>query len=151
MPMSIIANTTLAQLGRFSTAGWRSAAGERAATAEMADSLHLRAASLDMPVNELSGGNQQKVALAKWILTNPSVLLLDEPTRGVDVGAKREIYRLMNQWTEAGIAILMVSSELPEVLGMSDRIMVMRDGRLVADIPREDATQDGILRYAAAD
>ena len=91
-PMSIIANTTLAQLKRFSIGGWRQTTRERASTADMAESLQLRAASLDMPVGELSGGNQQKVALAKWILTDPGVLLLDEPTRGVDVGAKREIY-----------------------------------------------------------
>ncbi len=148
MPMSIIANTTLAQLRRFSTAGWRSAAGERAATAEMAGSLHLRAASLDMPVCELSGGNQQKVALAKWILTDPSVLLLDEPTRGVDVGAKREIYRLMNQWTEAGIAILMVSSEMPELLAMADRVLVMHRGRITAEFDREQATPDLVLEAA---
>ena len=94
----------------------------------MVSALHLRAASLDMEVGYLSGGNQQKVALAKWILTQPKVLLLDEPTRGVDIGAKREIYELMDQWTAQGIAILLVTSEMPELLAMSDRIVVMHRG-----------------------
>jgi ABC-type sugar transport system ATPase subunit len=148
LPMSIIANTTLAQLRRFSMAGWRMAARERASTAEMARSLHLRSASLDMPVGELSGGNQQKVALAKWILTHPRVLLLDEPTRGVDVGAKREIYLLMNEWTKAGIAILVVSSEMPELLAMSDRVVVMHRGQRTAEFSREEATPELVLAAA---
>ncbi len=148
LPMSIIANTTLAQLDRLSIGGWRRTTRERASTVEMAESLQLRAASLDMPVGDLSGGNQQKVALAKWILTNPGVLLLDEPTRGVDVGAKREIYLLMNQWTKAGIAILVVSSEMPELLAMSDRIVVMHRGRMTAEFKREQATPDLVLEAA---
>jgi ribose transport system ATP-binding protein len=148
LPMSIIANTTLAQLKRFSIGGWRQTTRERASTADMAESLQLRAASLDMPVGELSGGNQQKVALAKWIRTNPGVLLLDEPTRGVDVGAKREIYLLMNQWTKAGIAILVVSSEMPELLAMSDRVVVMHRGRRTAEFNRDQVTPDLVLEAA---
>jgi ABC-type sugar transport system ATPase subunit len=148
LPMSIIANTTLAQLRRFSMAGWPVPARERTATAQMAESLHLRAASLDMPVGELSGGNQQKVALAKWILTHPRVLLLDEPTRGVDVGAKREIYLLMNEWTKKGIAILVVSSEMPELLAMSDRVVVMHRGQRTAEFSREEATPELVLEAA---
>ncbi len=148
LPMSIIANTTLTQLDRYSPGGWRRPRRERAATIEMADALQLRAASLDMSVGELSGGNQQKVALAKWVLTRPGVLLLDEPTRGVDVGAKREIYSLMNQWTSQGIAILLVSSEMPELLAMSDRIVVMHRGRVTAELAQEQATPDSILEAA---
>ena len=96
----------------------------------------------------LSGGNQQKVVIAKWIGIGPSVLILDEPTRGVDVGAKREIYQLMNELTERGVAILMVSSESPEVLGMSDRILVVHEGRISGELDREQATQEHIMTLA---
>ena len=113
--------------------------------------LRIKTPTIMQAAQFLSGGNQQKVVLAKWLCVHSKILLFDEPTRGIDVGAKVEVYELMNQLTSQGAAVVMVSSELPEVLGMSDRIMVMRDGRLVADIPRGEATQDGILRYAAAD
>jgi ABC-type sugar transport system ATPase subunit len=101
-----------------------------------------------MVAGELSGGNQQKVALAKWLLTQPRVLLLDEPTRGVDVGAKREIYELMNTWTGQGIAILLVTSEMSELLAMSDRILVMHRGKITAQLAREQATADAVLEAA---
>ncbi len=146
--MSVIANTTLAQLPRFTLAGWRLPRAERAAAGEMARTLHLRAASLDMEVGELSGGNQQKVAFAKWVLTRPKVLLLDEPTRGVDIGAKREIYELMDQWTAEGIAILLVTSEMPELLAMSDRIVVMHRGGVTAHFDRGEATPEQVLAAA---
>jgi ABC-type sugar transport system ATPase subunit len=116
--------------------------------ADTAQSLRLRAATLDMEVAELSGGNQQKVALAKWLLTRPRLLLLDEPTRGVDVGAKREIYDLMNQWTRQGIAILLVTSEMPELLAMSDRIVVMHRGGITAEFSGGEATADQVLEAA---
>ena len=148
LSLSVIANTTLARLDQFSPAGWRMEGAERVATAEMVSALNLRAASLDMNVDELSGGNQQKVALAKWILTQPKVLLLDEPTRGVDIGAKREIYELMDQWTSQGIAILLVTSEMPELLAMSDRIMVMHRGRVTAHYCRGEATPEAVLAAA---
>jgi ABC-type sugar transport system ATPase subunit len=148
LSLSVMANTTLAQLERFSLAGWRRGQAERAAAADMAAALHLRAASLDMDVGLLSGGNQQKVALAKWILTRPRVLLLDEPTRGVDVGAKREIYELMDQWTAQGIAILLVSSEMPELLALSDRVVVMHRGRVTARYRRGEATPERVLEAA---
>jgi ABC-type sugar transport system ATPase subunit len=148
LSLSVIANTTLADLKRCCVAGWRLAGRERRATEEMAESLHLRAASLRMQVSELSGGNQQKVALAKWLRIQPRVLLLDEPTRGVDVGAKREIYELMNQWTRQGIAVLMVTSEMPELLAMSDRILVMHRGRMTAELTRDQATADVVLEAA---
>jgi ABC-type sugar transport system ATPase subunit len=114
----------------------------------MGQSVHLKAASLTMPVDTLSGGNQQKVAIAKWVNTNPAILLLDEPTRGVDVGAKHEIYELMNQWTAQGLAIMLISSEMPELLAMSDRIIVMHRGKITAEFTAEEATQEKILRAA---
>jgi ABC-type sugar transport system ATPase subunit len=148
LPASITRNTVLADLQRFSPAGWCLPGRERAATRRITSALQLRAASLEMPVAALSGGNQQKVALAKWLQTEPRVLLLDEPTRGVDVGAKREIYALMNQWTAAGIAILLITSEMPELLAMSDRILVMHRGRTTAEFSAAEATADKVLSAA---
>jgi ribose transport system ATP-binding protein len=98
----------------------------------------------------LSGGNQQKVVLAKWMLTQARIFIFDEPTRGIDVGAKVEVYRLMNELLRSGAAIVMISSELPEVLGMSDRILVMREGEIVARFEPGEATQESIMRFAAA-
>jgi ABC-type sugar transport system ATPase subunit len=96
----------------------------------------------------LSGGNQQKVVLAKWLMSNPKVLILDEPTRGIDVGAKSEIYALMSQLARNGIGIIMISSELPEILAMSDRVLVMCEGRVTGIIDRQEATQEAIMAYA---
>jgi ribose transport system ATP-binding protein len=110
--------------------------------------LRIRTPSLDQIVTLLSGGNQQKVVLAKWLAADADVIIMDEPTRGIDVGAKVEIYELMNQLTARGAAILMISSELPEVLGMSDRILVMRLGRIVAELDAAEATQERVLRAA---
>lgn len=99
-------------------------------------------------MGNLSGGNQQKVVLAKWIGIAPKVLILDEPTRGVDVGAKRDIYQLMNELAERGVPIIMVSSDLPEVLGVSDRIMVMHEGRIAGQLSREEASQEKVMQLA---
>jgi ABC-type sugar transport system ATPase subunit len=99
-------------------------------------------------VQNLSGGNQQKVVLAKWLFTKSRVLIFDEPTRGIDVGAKAEIFKLMNALVKQGVAILMISSELPEVLGMCDRVLVMHEGRLAGTLTREEATQERIMRLA---
>ena len=148
MKMNTVQNTTLASLSRFSPGGWLRPKRETAAAAKQAESLKLKAASLEMPVNSLSGGNQQKVVIAKWIQTEPVILLLDEPTRGVDVGAKHEIYQLMNDWTARGIAIVLITSEMPELLAMSDRIIVMHRGRITAEFSREKATQEKILTAA---
>ena len=101
----------------------------------------MRASGIEQVVGKLSGGNQQKVVLGKWLATKPRVLIMDEPTRGIDVGAKAEIHRLMSELAGQGLAILMISSELPEILGMSDRVLVMREGRLVAEFPRAQATR----------
>ena len=148
LSMSVIANATLADLRRLSALGWRQPRREREATARLGESLHLRAASLDMELSELSGGNQQKVALAKWLQTEPKVLLLDEPTRGIDVGAKQEVYQLMNEWTSQGIAIILITSEMPELLAMSDRIVVMHRGRVTAEFGRRQATPERVLEAA---
>ncbi len=110
--------------------------------------LQIKTESGETAAKNLSGGNQQKVVIAKWVGIGPRVLILDEPTRGVDVGAKREIYQLMNELTDRGVAIIMVSSELPEVLGMSDRILVVHEGRISGELPKSEATQERIMTYA---
>jgi ABC-type sugar transport system ATPase subunit len=148
LSQSITANATLADLFRLSPRGWRRAATEQAAAQTTAGLLRLRAASLDMEVGALSGGNQQKVALAKWLQTRPKLLLLDEPTRGIDIGAKREIYQQMNEWTAQGIAILLITSEMPELLRLSDRIVVLHRGTVSAEFSREQATPELVLAAA---
>jgi ABC-type sugar transport system ATPase subunit len=144
LSMSVVANSVMA--GKSPT--WRNPKAEEAEARAIGDTMRLRAASLHMDVGELSGGNQQKVALAKWIRTRPRVFLLDEPTRGVDVGAKHEIYQLMERWSEEGMAIILISTELPELLALSDRVGVMRRGKLAAILSREEATPERVLEEA---
>ena len=115
---------------------------------EQAGSLAIKTPSLHAECSSLSGGNQQKVVIAKWLLSNPEILIMDDPTRGIDVGAKYEIYKLMNQLAEQGVAIIMISSELEEVLGMSDRVMVMYRGRSTGTIDTADATQEKVMAMA---
>jgi rhamnose transport system ATP-binding protein len=110
--------------------------------------LQLKHSGFDQPVERLSGGNQQKVVLGKWLATNPRLLVIDEPTRGIDVGTKAEVHRLLSELASEGLAVLMVSSELPEVLGMADRVLVMREGRLTEELSRADATQERIMLAA---
>jgi ABC-type sugar transport system ATPase subunit len=148
LPMSVVENTVLADMKRMSPWGWRRAAWERRAAEKFAADLRLRAASLGMSVGELSGGNQQKVALAKWLQVSPRILLLDEPTRGIDVGAKGEIYELMNACTARGMGILLITSEMPELLAMSDRILVLHRGRMMAEFGRDEASPEKILAAA---
>lgn len=148
LSMNVAENATLAALQRVSPGGWMSIKREYRLANETAKSLQLRAASLRQNVATLSGGNQQKVVLAKWINTQPRVILLDEPTRGVDVGAKQEIYQVMHEWRNAGHALILISSEMPELLMMSDRILVMHRGRAVKMLDRADATQERILHAA---
>ncbi len=148
LEMDILRNASLASLPKFSPNSWLRPAAEKKAIAETVQSLRLKSAGLHQPVSALSGGNQQKVVLAKWIQTDPKVLLLDEPTRGVDIGAKQEIYELMNQWTEAGLAIVLITSEMPELLAMSDRILVMHRGQITAEYTPREATQEKILNAA---
>lgn len=148
LPLSIVANATLANLPRLSPGGWRRAQSEKRETQRLAQRLSLRAASLEQEVSTLSGGNQQKVVLAKWLQTEPQLLLLDEPTRGVDVGAKREIYELLTSLAGQGISILLITSELPELLALSHRIVVMHRGRVTGDLPRSEATPQRIIEAA---
>jgi rhamnose transport system ATP-binding protein len=121
---------------------------ERGLSRKSVDDLSIRLASLDQPIVELSGGNQQKTILARWLLTEPEILILDEPTRGIDIGVKAEFYDMIGDLAEAGHAILLISSELPELLSLCDRILVMSEGRLTAEIPRESATQENVMRAA---
>jgi rhamnose transport system ATP-binding protein len=148
LEMPVTANTTLAILRRISRAGLLNFARERRIAGELASRLGTKTPSLDTPVGQLSGGNQQKVALARWLATEPAVMILDEPTQGVDVGAKAEIHRLMSELAGRGMAILMISSELPEILGMSDRIVIMRGGAVVGELDRADANQEKVLEMA---
>ena len=114
----------------------------------MVDRLRIRTPSLDQLVAKLSGGNQQKVVLSRWLARRPKLLILDEPTRGIDVGAKAEIYRLIAQLAGEGMALLVISSEMPELLGLADRLLVMAAGRIAADLPRTEATEERILDLA---
>jgi rhamnose transport system ATP-binding protein len=151
LDMSIAANMSLASLAAVSRRGFVRVDEERAMAARFVADLQVKASGVDADVGTLSGGNQQKVALARWLATAPSVLMLDEPTQGVDVGAKAEIHALMQTMAARGMAILMVSSELPEILALSDRIAVMRDGTIRAMVDRADATAEGILALALAE
>jgi len=144
MEMPIPENVSMASLNGL----FLHPARERAVAGDYGTKLQVKAPSMTAPVKTLSGGNQQKVSLARWLATNPKVLILDEPTQGIDVGAKSEIHHLMGELAARGMAILMISSELPEVLGMSDRIAVMHEGRIAAIVPRAEASQESILALA---
>ncbi|GMA51379.1 xylose import ATP-binding protein XylG [Alicyclobacillus contaminans] len=146
--MDIRKNITLASLRRLPGTIAIHDAEEIQWSEKLVRDLRIKVPSLEVAVSALSGGNQQKVVIAKWLLTHPKILILDEPTRGIDVGAKYEIYQLMNQLTQQGMAILMISSELPEVLGMSDRILVMGGGRIQGELKREEASQEKIMHLA---
>lgn len=146
--LSIAENTTLAALRRLSPGGVRRPGLEAESARQGIASMHIACRSASQPVRTLSGGNQQKVALAKWIETRPRVLLLDEPTRGIDIGAKHEIYELLNRWTSEGMGILLVSSELPELLGLSDRVIVLHRGQLTAEFARDEATPEKVVAAA---
>jgi rhamnose transport system ATP-binding protein len=145
MDLSIARNTGLASLGRLRRGILIHGADERRLAADWAARLRLRFARLSDPALALSGGNQQKLVLAKWLSRRPSVLIVDEPTRGIDVATKAEVHRLLSDLAGQGVAILMISSELPEVLGMADRVLVMHEGRLSAELSREDATEERVM------
>jgi rhamnose transport system ATP-binding protein len=148
LEMSVAGNSSLAILKKIAAFGWLDFSRERSLAASFVQRLGIKVASLDAPVGDLSGGNQQKVAVARWLATDPAVLILDEPTQGIDVGAKAEIHRLMGELAGRGLAILMISSELPEILGMSDRIAVMHAGTIAGTLDRTDATQEKVLALA---
>jgi ribose transport system ATP-binding protein len=144
-------NLGLVTLRRASHAGFVDRTGQARAAAEIAERLGVRMGGLDQEVRTLSGGNQQKVVIGKWLLAEANVLILDEPTRGIDVGAKVEIYQLINALTAAGRAVLMISSDLPEVLGMSDRVLVMARGRIAGELSAGEATQDSVMALAVGE
>ena len=149
MPQSVTANISLPVMSRYTGPGQlvdRSAEYETAERFRVA--LSIRTPSLDTPVDNLSGGNQQKVMLAKWLNTEPRIMILDEPTRGIDVGAKADVHRLIDELASQGMAVIMISSDLPEVLAMSDRILVMREGRRMALIEREHFDQERVMAAA---
>ena len=138
----------MATYDRFQRGLFINACKVRQVTEEYIQKLNIRTPSLEQLLRNLSGGNQQKVVIAKWLIRNCDILIFDEPTRGIDVGAKSEIYTLMNELTREGKSIIMISSELPEILRMSDRIVVMCEGRLTGELPIEEASQEAIMEYA---
>lgn len=144
-------NITLAIRTKLSRWGLLRTTDENRAAREWASRLEVKTAALDATAGTLSGGNQQKVVIGKWLATQPRVLIVDEPTRGIDVGTKSEVHRLLSELAQQGLAILMISSELPEVLGMADRVLVMREGRLTGEFSRADATPETIMFAATAD
>jgi rhamnose transport system ATP-binding protein len=148
MDMSIARNIALASLKNLQRFGFISASAERGFAADWAQRLQLKYGRLSNPATSLSGGNQQKVVLAKWLARRPKLLIVDEPTRGIDIGTKAEVHRLLDELADQGVAILMVSSELPEVLRVADRILVMREGRLVSELSHAEATEEKIVAAA---
>jgi rhamnose transport system ATP-binding protein len=149
LDFSLAANMALTNLATLAPRGWCSTAREAALTREWIDRLSIRAQGPAQVVRSLSGGNQQKVVIAKWLARTPGVLILDEPTKGIDVGAKAAVHRVTSEFARAGGGVIMVSSELPEILGMSDRVLVMRRGRVRGEFPRASATGDALLRAAS--
>ena len=145
---SVQENISLANLEKFAPGLFLDLKAEAVSGQHMRQLLQIKTASLNTVVSTLSGGNQQKIAIAKWLLRDLKVLILDEPTRGIDVGSKSEIHRLMTQFAKQGLAIIMISSELPEVLGMSDRIVVMQEGKMRGELPRAQANQENIMALA---
>jgi ABC-type sugar transport system ATPase subunit len=148
LEMSVTANVTAASLDRFG-GWWLNDGAMEQQTATMASRMRLTAGTRGRRVQELSGGNQQKVILARWLLVHPPILIADEPTRGIDVGAKQEVHQLLRALADEGTAVILISSELPEILAVADHILVMREGRLAGEVPREGATEESILRLAA--
>jgi ribose transport system ATP-binding protein len=148
LDMPVRANVTLATLSRHARAGWIRTATEADSAGRMVRELDIRLASVEQPPRELSGGNQQKVVLAKWLLAEPAVLILDEPTRGVDVGAKAEIHALLLRAAARGLAVLIVSSDLPELMAVCDRIVVLSKGHVAGEVARHDFDEQAILRLA---
>ena len=148
MPESIVSNITLPIVSRLSHLGVVDGGAERTLAGTAMKTYDVRATGIDQMVSLLSGGNRQKVAFAKWLATNPSILILDEPTHGIDVGSKAQVHRIIAQLADAGLAILVISSDLPEVLAISDRILVIAEGELVADLDPATATQETVMMAA---
>jgi ribose transport system ATP-binding protein len=153
--MSVKRNLSLASLRRDQRRGplrgFLNFGAENRVAATMIELMRIKTANDRLAVRYLSGGNQQKVVLGKWLCLEPKLLLLDEPTRGIDVGAKEEIYKLMDELARRGVAILFASSEMEEIIGLSDRALVMHEGRLVGELPRTELTEEAIMRMATGD
>ncbi|MBT9386202.1 sugar ABC transporter ATP-binding protein [Pseudooceanicola sp. CBS1P-1] len=149
LDMPIFQNVTLPSLGQTSKRGFTRMAEEFALARHYTERLDLRAASLDTRVGALSGGNQQKVVIAKWLATQPKVIILDEPTKGIDIGSKAAVHDFMSELAAEGLSVIMVSSEIPEILGMSDRVIVMREGRIAAELEGDALTPETLVRHAA--
>lgn len=147
--LSVMENMEMVVLSNYAGGGFIQQKALRALCEDMCKKLRVKTPSLEQCIDTLSGGNQQKALLARWLMTNPRILILDEPTRGIDVGAKAEIYRLISLLAAEGMAVIMISSELPEVLGMSDRVMVMHEGELMGTLARGDATQEKVMHLAS--
>jgi ABC-type sugar transport system ATPase subunit len=150
-PLSVATNICMAVRKTIARAGFINDNKEREVTKQQTESLAIKASGPSAPVTSLSGGNQQKVAIGKWLATSPKVLVLDEPTRGVDVASKGEIHRIVRDLAKQGTAVLVVSSDLPELLHLSDRIVVMRGGRVAGSLERKDATPESVLALAIAE
>jgi rhamnose transport system ATP-binding protein len=148
MPESIVNNVTLPIVGRLARLGVLNRSGEHQIGTDAVGTYEIKATSVEQPVDSLSGGNRQKVAFAKWLATKPTALILDEPTHGIDIGSKAQVHRIITRLADQGLGVLMISSDLPEVLAISDRILVIAEGRLVAEFTREDATQEKIMNAA---
>ena len=147
--MSVRSNISLPILRLLRRLGFLRFGSEKKLAWEYKDRLDIRTPSLETPARSLSGGNQQKVVIAKWLATRPKVLILDEPTRGIDVAGKAEVHKLVNYLAAQGVGILFISSELPEILGMSDRILVMHEGQLVGELGRDTATEESVMQLAS--
>jgi rhamnose transport system ATP-binding protein len=147
--LPIFQNVTLPSLKQTSRRGFLKLAEEFKLAREYTERLDLRAASLDTNVGSLSGGNQQKVVIAKWLATEPKVIILDEPTKGIDIGSKAAVHEFMAELAAQGLAIIMVSSEIPEIVGMSDRVIIMREGRIAAELDRHDISPEVLVSHAA--
>ncbi len=148
MEAAIRENITLPALFRYAAAGVIDRDAERKTASEMCAKLNVKAPSVEARVSDLSGGNQQKVVLAKWLSLDPRVLIFDEPTRGIDVGAKAEIYQLMRRLAESGVAIIMISSDMEEILGESDRVAVMHEGAITGVLERPECSEEAIMKLA---
>jgi ABC-type sugar transport system ATPase subunit len=148
--MSVGQNITLCELRAAAAGGWLVRSRERRMAEETVERLGLKTASVDAAITSLSGGNQQKAVIGRWLLTRPKLLLLDDPTRGIDVGAKAELYRLMDRLCRDGVGIIVTSSELPELLTVCDRILVLCEGRLTGEFSRAEATEQRIMEAATS-
>ena len=148
LDLSVKKNISLPNIRQFVKRGMLDFEKENKKIDHYIDALKIKTPSRDQIAEYLSGGNQQKVVLSKWLCSDANIFIFDEPTRGIDVGAKTEIYQLINRLTDNGVAVIMISSEMPEILGMSDRILVMRNGRISGELSRKEATQEKIMNFA---